>query len=148
MKSKILVISGCIALGLCFSLNVRNTLNDYDIPNISLVSDVWAQSGSGTGTGNGLQNSCITEITDYIPTFSNCFFCQDTSFNCVPGACTHVNALSGATYTLKCVKVVDYNPTSFCWDGKESVSYVNNDCCEPGGTYYILRAYMYQCKNF
>ena len=128
MKSKILVISGCIALGLCFSLNVRNTLNDYDIPNISLVNAVWAQNGSGTGSDSGGGTSgipCIREIQNYQSTYEVCRYCPHV-YN--PEICYDYHMITKESFSINCI--IPPSPDgSLCEKGNKVIAYTIDSNC-------------------
>jgi len=142
MKNKIFVVIGCIALALCFSLNVRNSLNDYDIPNISLISAVWAQTsgaGSGINSGSGAE-PCYSEMTSYEPIVGSCFKPNSSG---VGGFYSSVTI--GATYTLTCMQPTNFIPTSFCWHGQEKVSYRIVNCTQIEVFEKIETAPLVQC---
>ncbi|MDR2037345.1 MAG: hypothetical protein LBQ60_05420 [Bacteroidales bacterium] len=148
MNRKFFVAIGCVALVLCFSLNVRNTLDDYGIQNISLKNVIWAQNGSGSnGSDGSMLVPCLTETMGYEPKFYDCFYCvSPLNLTCYRGPCDRINLLISASYTLKCVKPDNHDPKSICREGKEIVTYDVDACCRLSSPYYELRAYTKQCK--
>lgn len=126
MKRRIIVIIGCIALGLVFSLNVRNTLDDYGILNISFVNVVWAQSSNGSsGSGNPDYNPCFTEASIADLKTGYC--------DCTLGSC-HIPVLYSSTISLRCI-IPERPSKSECKEGTDQVTYTyDKRCLSPSAT--------------
>ena len=142
-KQKLLVGAGIFAAVCVMAVNLQYAYSDYDILNISLHSQVLAQtSGSGSGgSGSTMKIPCTTETTSYEYRVENCqcWGIPPCSFCIVP-------VIFSDTYTYKCIKPND-PAKSFCFEGVEIKIYAYDGCCLPDvfNDGYLSRAKMISC---